>query len=306
MEMRQLRHFVAVTTHGSFTAAARAELIVQSALSASIRKLERELGAELFERTGRRPVLTPAGHAFLPAARRLLADAAAASDAVAAVTGLTAGRVAIGAIQTLASVDLPAELAAFHRAWPAIQIAVREASVAGLLDALLTRELDLAYLTLDGAELPNGLAVFGSWQEELVLMTGPEHRLARVERVLLSELTEEAFVDFKAGTGLETAVHRLTAGCGLHRQITCEVTQAGVLVDLVRAGIGVAIVSRQIAERANLPRVKMRQPDPVRTVVLVGRAPRPTNPAASALLHHLTPQVSASGTGHGRPVPAGG
>ncbi|MGW2161805.1 LysR family transcriptional regulator [Nonomuraea sp. NPDC001699] len=288
MELRQLRHFVAVTTHGSFTAAARAELIVQSALSTSVRKLERELGADLFERTGRRPVLTPAGHAFLPAARALLADAAAASDAVSAVSGLTTGRVAIGTIQTLTSVDLPAELAAFHRLWPGIQISVRDAPVAGLLDALLARELDLAYLALDGADLPAGLAVFSSWEEELVLMTSPGHRLAGAERALLSELTEEPFVDFKAGTGLETAVRRLAAGCGLHRQITCEVTQIRMLVDLVRAGIGVAIVPRRVAEGEGLPTVRIRQPDPARTVVLAGRAPVPANPAAGALLSHLT------------------
>ncbi|MEU8326114.1 LysR family transcriptional regulator [Nonomuraea sp. NPDC048881] len=288
MELRQLRHFVAVTTHGSFTAAARAELIVQSALSTSIRKLERELGADLFERTGRRPVLTPAGHAFLPAARALLADAAAAADAVSAVSGLATGRVAIGTIQTLTSVDLPAELAAFHRLRPGIQISVRDAPVAGLLDALLARELDLAYLALDGAELPAGLAVFDSWDEELVLMTSPDHRLAGAERALLSELTEEPFVDFKAGTGLETAVRRLAAGCGLHRQITCEVTQIRLLVDLVRAGIGVAIVPRRVAEQEGLPTVRIRQPDPARTVVLAGRAPVPTNPAAAALLAHLT------------------
>ncbi|MER6506376.1 LysR family transcriptional regulator [Nonomuraea sp. NPDC001636] len=288
MELRQLRHFVAVTTHGSFTAAARAELIVQSALSTSIRKLERELGADLFERTGRRPVLTPAGHAFLPAARALLADAAAAADAVSAVSGLATGRVAIGTIQTLTSVDLPAELAAFHRLRPGIQISVHDAPVAGLLDALLARELDLAYLALDGAELPSGLAVFDSWEEELVLMTSPDHRLAGAERALLSELTEEPFVDFKAGTGLETAVRRLAAGCGLHRQITCEVTQIRLLVDLVRAGIGVAIVPRRVAEQEGLPTVRIRQPDPARTVVLAGRAPVPANPAAAALLAHLT------------------
>ncbi|MFI9591775.1 LysR family transcriptional regulator [Nonomuraea sp. NPDC052265] len=288
MELRQLRHFVAVTTHGSFTAAARAELIVQSALSTSIRKLERELGADLFERTGRRPILTPAGHAFLPAARALLADAAAAGDAVSAVSGLATGRVAIGTIQTLTSVDLPAELAAFHRLRPGIQISVRDAPVAGLLDALLGRELDLAYLALDGADLPAGLAVFDSWEEELVLMTSPDHRLAGAERALLSELTEEPFVDFKAGTGLETAVRRLAAGCGLHRQITCEVTQIRLLVDLVRAGIGVAIVPRRVAEQEGLPTVRIRQPDPARTVVLAGRAPVPANPAANALLSHLT------------------
>ncbi|MDR8411607.1 LysR family transcriptional regulator [Nonomuraea sp. 3-1Str] len=295
MEIRQVRHFVAVTTHGSFTAAARAEVIVQSALSASIRKLERELGAELFERTGRRPVLTPAGAAFLPAARALLAEEASAREAVSAVTGLTSGRVAIGTIQTLTSVDLPAELAAFHRVRPGIQISVIDATTAGLLDALLAREIDLAYLALDDSALPGGLTGFASWQEELVLMTSPEHRLAGAGRTLLSDLVAEPFVDFRAGTGLETSVHRLAAGCGLHRRITCEVTQIRLLADLVRAGIGVAIVPRQVAEWAGLPSVRIRQPDPLRTVVLAGRSPAPANPAAGALLAHLT-----SGSGPAR------
>lgn len=78
MEIRQLRHFMAVVDEGGFTAAARAELIVQSALSASIRNLERELGADLFDRTGRRVVLTEAGRAPVPQARALLAGAQAA------------------------------------------------------------------------------------------------------------------------------------------------------------------------------------------------------------------------------------
>ncbi|WSD67549.1 LysR family transcriptional regulator [Streptomyces sp. NBC_01591] len=115
MELRQLRHFMAVVTHGGFTAAARAELIVQSALSTSVRNLERELGAELFDRTGRRVVLTEAGRALLPSARSVLAGTEAAREAVAAVAGLVTGRVRVGTIQTLTCVDLAAELAAYHR-----------------------------------------------------------------------------------------------------------------------------------------------------------------------------------------------
>lgn len=136
MEMRQLRHFVAVVTEGTFTAAARSELIVQSALSTSIRNLERELGADLFDRTGRRVVLTEAGRALLPQARSLLAGADAARDAVAAVAGLTTGRVSIGTIQTLTCVDLPTELEAFHRRLPGIQVSVRDAPVDELYAAL--------------------------------------------------------------------------------------------------------------------------------------------------------------------------
>ncbi|WP_329340992.1 LysR family transcriptional regulator [Streptomyces sp. NBC_00663] len=306
MEMRQLRHFMAVVTEGGFTAAARAELIVQSALSTSIRNLERELGADLFDRTGRRVVLTEAGRALLPQARALLAGADAARDAVAAVAGLAAGRVAIGTIQTLTCVDLPAELAAFHQDFPGIQVSVRDATVTELTEALRAGELDLAYLAPDAREVPEGLTAYATWHEELVLITAPGHPLARAGRTLIKDLAEEPFVDFRAGTGLETAVRRLAAHCGLERRITCDVTQAGLLVELVRAGIGVAFVPRPIGERAGLPCVEIRQPEPGRTVVLAGRGARPRNPAAGALLGHLTGAApAAAGRPGGRRPPAG-
>lgn len=288
MEIRQLRHFVAVVTEGSFTAAARAELIVRSALSTSVRNLERELGADLFDRTGRRVVLTEAGRALLPQARALPAGARSARDAVAAVAGLHTGRVSIGTIQTLTCVDLPGELAAFHQEFPAVRVSVRDATVDELTEALRAGELDLAYLAPDARELPEGLTVHAVRHEELVLITAPGHRLARAGRALIRDLAEEPFVDFRAGTGLETAVRRLAAHCGLRRRITCDVTQAGLLVELVRAGIGVAFVPRPIGERAGLPCVTVRQPDPGRTMVPAGRGPRPRNPAAAALLGHLT------------------
>ncbi|MFF9212374.1 MULTISPECIES: LysR family transcriptional regulator [unclassified Streptomyces] len=211
MEIRQLRHFMAVVTEGSFTAAARAELIVQSALSTSIRNLERELGADLFERTGRRVVLTEAGRALLPQARALLAGAEAARDAVAAVTGLATGRVSVGTIQTLTCVDLPAELASFHQRFPGVQVSVRDAPVGELTDALRAGELDLAFLAPDAREVPEGLHGYATWQEELVLITAPGHPLARAGRTLIKDLADEPFVDFRAGTGLETAVRRLAA-----------------------------------------------------------------------------------------------
>ncbi|MQY38861.1 HTH-type transcriptional regulator HdfR [Streptomyces sp. RB17] len=285
--MRQLRHFMAVVNEGGFTAAARAELIVQSALSTSIKNLERELGADLFDRTGRRVVLTEAGRALLPQARALLAGAEAARDAVAAVAALAVGRVSVGTIQTLTCVDLPAELAAFHREFPGVQVSVRDATVAELTEALRAGELDLAYLAPDARDLPEGLHVYATWHEELVLITAPGHPLAEAGRTLIRDLAEEAFVDFRAGTGLETAVRRLAAHCGLDRRITCDVTQIGLLVDLVRAGIGVAFVPRAIGERAGLPCVRIRQPEPGRRIVLAGRGERPRNPAAAALVRHL-------------------
>ncbi len=286
MDLRQLEHFLAVAEQGSFTAAAREVMIVQSALSTSVRNLERDLGTPLFERTTRRVLLTEAGRTLLPVARRVLAEAVAARDQVAAVAGLRAGQVSVGTLQTLTSVDLPAELSAFHRAHPGVRITVRDALVPELVAAVADGELDLAYVAPEDP-LPHGVRVFTEWQEELVLTTGPDHRLATTDSVDLSTLESEPFVVARAGTGLEATIRRLFSEHGLQRRVGCQVTQMSVLVDLVRHGLGVAILPRPMVERAGLPCVPIVQPGAIRTVQLIGRTPEPINPAAAALLKHL-------------------
>ncbi|WP_443051116.1 LysR substrate-binding domain-containing protein [Streptomyces sp. JV185] len=94
---------------------------------------------------------------------------------------------------------------------------------------------------------------------------------------------------------------RLTAHCGLERRITCDVTRIRLLVGLVRAGTGVAIVPRRTGEDAGLPCVSIRRPEPGRTVVLAARAPGPGNPAAEALLGRLTAPTDAAPAAAGRP-----
>lgn len=206
---------------------------------------------------------------------------------MAAVAGLDSGRVATGTIQTLTCVDLPGELAALHQRFPGIRVSVRDAPADGLTEALRAGELDLAYLAPDARGTAGRAVGARVWHEELVLITAPGHPLAGAGKARISDPAEEPFVDFRAGTGLETAVRRLTARCGLTRRTTCDVTQAGPLVDPVRAGTGVAFVPRPIGERAGLPCATVRQPDPGRTVVPAGRGSRPRHPAAGALLDHL-------------------
>ncbi|HST39779.1 MAG TPA: LysR family transcriptional regulator, partial [Conexibacter sp.] len=118
MELRQLACFVAVAEELSFTRAARRLHLVQSGVSASVRALERELDAELFERTTQRVALTGAGAALLPEARVALAAAQRAADAVARARGTVAGTLTIGTVQSAAPLDLPAVLARFHAEHP--------------------------------------------------------------------------------------------------------------------------------------------------------------------------------------------
>ncbi|MFE0022068.1 LysR family transcriptional regulator [Amycolatopsis sp. NPDC059021] len=284
MELRQVEHFLAVVRCGSFTGAAREVHVVQSALSASIRKLEAELGAALFERTTRRVALTEAGTALLPLAHRIVADVVAARGEVAAVAGLTSGRVSIGTIQTLTVVDLPAQLGRFRVRYPGVRIHVRESLVPRLSAAVVHGELDLSFLAGD-EPLPEGLHEFARWNQNLVLLCHPGHRLARRRRVRITELDDEPFVDF-TGSGLQSMIGRKFDEAGIRHNRVCEASHMPLLVDLVAAGLGISVVPEPVAERSGLPFARF-EPGLARAIQLAGRAPELTNPAARALLAHL-------------------
>src|SRR5580704_6085420 len=122
MELRQLDAFVAVAEERNFTRAAARLFLAQSGLSATIRTLEKELRAPLFVRSTRRVDLTPAGAALLPEARRTLASARAAADAVAAVEGLERGTLTLGVMQSVWLSGLPSLLAQYRSAYPGIEL----------------------------------------------------------------------------------------------------------------------------------------------------------------------------------------
>jgi len=283
MELRQVEHFLAVVRHRSFTRAAEDVHVVQSALSASIRKLEADLGADLFDRTTRRVTLTPAGEALLPQAHRIVAEVDSARGEVAAVSGLARGRVSIGTIQTLTVIDLPAKLGEFRARYPGIRLHVREGTIPGLTAAVSAGELDLSYV---GGPLPEDLTEFASWRQDLVLLSYPGHRLSARRRVRLPELDGEPFVDF-TGSSLQTLVDRAFADAGSRRDPVCEATNVSLLIDLVAAGLGVTVIPEQIAARSGLPYAHLAQPALARTISLTGRTRHLTNPAARALLAHL-------------------
>jgi DNA-binding transcriptional LysR family regulator len=143
VELRHLEYFLAVAEEEHFTRAAERLHVAQSGLSASIRALERELGAPLFARSTRRVALTEAGRALLVEARRTLASVAAARNAVAAVQGLLRGTVSIGTEQCLAVIDLPTVLSRFRTVHPGVEIRLRQAGSTGLVEEVRSGGLDL-------------------------------------------------------------------------------------------------------------------------------------------------------------------
>jgi DNA-binding transcriptional LysR family regulator len=288
VELRQLEHFVAAAEERHFTRAAQRLHIVQSGLSASIRALERELGASLFVRSTRRVELTQAGLALLPEARRALAAATAAADAVAAVQGLVRGSLAVGTMQILPpAVDLLAILGRFHGQHPGVELRLRQAGTGTLLGEVAAGALDLALVAPVGRP-PAGLVVRRLAGDPLLVACPPEHPLAGRDQVELAELAADPFVDFQPDWGLRMLVDQQLAAAGVDRHTALEVNDVPTLLELVAHGLGVALVPEAVTRHpAQVRYVRLRPPAPVFEVAVATVGDPPASPAARALLAML-------------------
>ncbi len=232
----------------SFTRAAERCLVVQSALSHQIARLERELGARLFDRTSRRVQLTHAGAAFLPAARQCLDAAERAAAEVAAAVGEIRGRLAVGLIPTVAAVDIPAALREFRQRYPHVRVNLRVGASGELTEQVREGALDVAFLGLPTSQQPQGVAVRELVRDRLVALVAPDHPLAAESVVDLRRLAEEVFVDFPAGTAGRIQSDQAFAAAGLTREVAFEVTNAdSLLARLVSQGLGIAMLASTYA-----------------------------------------------------------
>ncbi|MGW3622965.1 LysR family transcriptional regulator [Streptomyces sp. NPDC000880] len=285
VELRHLKHFVAVAEEGSFTRAAERIHLVQSALSVSIRSLERELGSRLFERTTHHVELTDAGQALLVEARRTLRAADAARDAVAAVHGGVRGTVRVGIMHSSALIDLGNLLARYHQERPLVQIvpsAVQGGSTE-LARQVIDGNLDLAFTSLPGG-YPPGLTAHLLVSEPMSLACPPDHPFAGHRVVPLAELDGAQFVDFPPGWGTRRSIDQLFLESGLQREIAVEVADIGTVVELVRAGFGFAFLSPSLVPDTRRVTLRPAQPRPVLSVSLITPNDRPLSAAARALI----------------------
>nr|WP_042183678.1 LysR family transcriptional regulator [Kibdelosporangium sp. MJ126-NF4]CEL15727.1 putative LysR-family transcriptional regulator [Kibdelosporangium sp. MJ126-NF4]CTQ93653.1 putative LysR-family transcriptional regulator [Kibdelosporangium sp. MJ126-NF4] len=289
MELRQLEYFVAVADECHFTRAAKRLHVAQSGLSAAIRSLERELGASLFIRSTRQVELTPAGRALLVEARRALSATDAARDAVAAVQGLVRGNLAVGTLQCVHVVNVPQVLARFHAAHPGVEIQLRQGGSRHLVDQVRAGRLDIA-LVARPLRPVDDVRIRPLASEPLVLACGLEHPLANRIAVSLTDLTGEPFVDFQQDWGSRDLVDSVLA----ERRIAFEVNDVHSLLDLVRFGLGVALVPQSFSVKT----------DQVRFVGVDGALPSwdtvvVTPETASAAATALLDAVAAAGHGRG-------
>jgi DNA-binding transcriptional LysR family regulator len=302
VELRQLEYFLAVADNLSFTRAAKRLHVVQSGVSATIKALERELGAELFVRGPAGVALTPAGRELAPHARATIDAARAAKDAVAATRGAIRGTVTLGTLTSINVIDLPTLLADLYARHPGVLVQLRSARAgsAGLLRQLRDGDLDVALVVLpDGPPADLHTRLVAAFQ--LLLVVPVSHPLAGRESVPMAELAGMSFVDGPPGYGNRAVVDRAFAATGVQRMIALEVADIGTTATDIRNGLGIGFLSRFILDEigdSGLATVRISDYDLCWRLYVAMSAVRPPGAATRALfslIEEMIPDRGASG-----------
>lgn len=300
MELRQLAHFVAVAEEGQFTQAAIRCHISQSALSTSIRSLERELGCALFVRTTRTVEMTDAGRVLLGEARQTLAAAASARESVLAVQGMLRGSLRVGGIPTPGLLDQPALLARFRDLYPAVDITYMRDTSMALVPAVESSRLDVALVSLPQRP-PDTVTIISLITEPMMFVCRPDHPLADCERVPLNALSEQDFVGPPPGSAGYHAVDRVFSSTGTVRRVPFEVNDILTIMDFVATGLGVALVQEDLAtSRPDVRAIPLADESMTWTLAAISHRDRATR-AAQAFTALLQDQWFSSAEGRNRP-----
>ncbi|MFE9903870.1 transcriptional regulator CynR [Streptomyces achromogenes] len=281
LELRHLRYLLAVAENGTFTRAAEELHLSQPTLSQQIKQLERMLGAQLLDRTGRTVRLTDAGEAYVQHARRALRDLAAAERAVHDVRDLTRGHLRLAVTPTFTAYLTGPLAAELHSRHPGITLTLREMTQDRIEAGLLADEIDLG-IAFAGTHLP-GITATELFTEALTLVTSARHpadgrralpveELARMQLALLTE-------DFATRTHIDDYFARH----GISPRTAMEANSIQALIAIVRRTTLATVLPDAIAQdHPHLTRTPLDPPLPVRTVALLTRADAYRSAAARA------------------------
>lgn len=259
MELRQVRHFLAVAETLNFRAAAQKLSMTQPPLSVSIRRLEEEIGTELFVRSTHQVELTAAGRAVVQEARELIFGAEEIKrKATEAVSGLS-GELRLGFVGSAKNRVLPRLLPEFRKQFPRVVLRVFEGSNAELASAVLDRKLDLALLRPPLGQRSE-LRTEVIEDDELAVALPTSHRLASMPEMRLSDLNKEPYIGYTSigSPGLAAQCRLALEAAELNPPIAQQAIQVETALFLVETGLGFALVPSSFRDRLS-PGVVLRR-----------------------------------------------
>jgi DNA-binding transcriptional LysR family regulator len=292
MELRQLEYFVAVAAELNFSRAAQRIHVVQSALSASVGKLEKELGVELFDRSKRQIALTAPGETFLQHAREVIQTVERTRSSVEDFRDQLTGTVTLGTLMSWGTLNLAAALEEFRQLNPLVTVRLRQSLTgsAGHLDAIANGQMDLALVSIPSS--PSQLVVLQRLtQEPMVFVCESTHPLAHRRRVQLTDLDGQGFINFPPGWGIRQRLDAHFAAAGVHPNGAYEVADYAIAAELIRHRLATTVLPVSAANRFPDLRAVPLNPPMTWTLSLASAAPENVSRATKALVETITRHI---------------
>lgn len=260
MDLRQLGYFLAIVEHGGVHRAAESLHIAQSSLSQTMRRLEKDLGVELFHRVGRGIVLSPAGEALVGPARTVLREADQARLATRDVAELRAGSLDIMSLPDLAVDPVATWLARFLQVYPDVKARVtQDIDPSIIFDSVRNGSSDIGFAcTPAGPDLTSTKLV----EQRFVLVGPPEVEDEWPDPMPVAQLSGLRLILAQRGTATRDAIEAALLSQGVEPRVGVEIQQREAVVPLVLAGAGVGLLPLRVGLSARERGAVVRELDP--------------------------------------------
>ena len=281
--LKQLRVFVAIARHGSFSRAGEAIGLTQSAVSHSVKELEAEVGVRLLDRTTREVALTDAGLRLANRVERLLDELQAALLDARSFGVQRSGTVRVATSQTISAHLMPQCIAAGEREYPEIRIMLRDQAQQQVLHSVRNAEVDFG-IVVDPVQAVD-LECEAVLHEPFLLLCRDDHPFAEQQEVRWSALNGCRLVLQDYASGSRPLIDSALRQQGVEAQVVQEIGHPATLFPMVAAGIGISIfpaLALPLPEGGRL-RVRRLVPEINRALMLVRRKNRSLTPAAEAI-----------------------
>jgi DNA-binding transcriptional LysR family regulator len=293
VSLRQLRAFVMVAQQRSFTRAASRLHVSPSALTITIRDMEREVGMRLFDRTTRAVTPTPQALAFKPVAERLLEEFGRALGDLRSFADRRKGFVAVAAASSFIAFIIAPAIASLAKEHPAITVRVVEDTTESLAKRVLDGEVDFGITTL--LRPFNGIDARLLLRDRLGVICSDRHALAEDRGWIgLSDIAGAPLISLTAGAGIRDLVEQQPRLAALLPRPVYEVSSISALYSLVARNVGVALVpalTARAAARSGIAFRPLKQPVVFRELFFLCAHGRTLSPAAAALAERVLAEV---------------
>ncbi|NLY78328.1 MAG: LysR family transcriptional regulator [Lysinibacillus sp.] len=248
MDIRQIEYFTEVAKHLSFTKAASTLHVSQPSISKAIQNLEAELGVPLFYRSSKQLELTDAGKAVLVNAQQVLAAFKNLRSELTDLMELKKGEIRIG-IPPIVGVEFFSKLISLYKEkYPYIEIKLTEVGTKKIRQGVEEGELDIGIIC--NLCVPNDqLESIGILKDPLMLIVHKDHSLASLPSVEMSQLEKEAFIIYRKDFTLYDRIIEECSKNGFFPTIACESSQKDLIVEMVAAKVGIALLPKKICEK---------------------------------------------------------